>query len=167
MGCLRSGSRDHLEGMRERASGGKCLVKLRELVRLADELGVEYAWFAEHHAHAHCGHLPTPLLFALHLAGQTKWIQLGTAIVCLNSAQSAGCGGANGGGGCAVRRAGWAPGFEAEARRRSVNYSAWRMCRKRSGMRDLRNHCESSAIHGVAGCCQCRRGILRSDVGRR
>ena len=43
-----------------------------------------YAWFAEHHAHAHHGHLPTPLLFALHLAGRTRQIRLGTAIVCLN-----------------------------------------------------------------------------------
>ena len=53
-------------------------------MRLADRLGVKYAWFAEHHAHAHYGHLPTPLLYALHLAGQTKQIQLGTAIICLN-----------------------------------------------------------------------------------
>ena len=45
---------------------------------------MKYAWFAEHHAHAHDGHLPTPLLFASHLAGQTKQIQLGTAIICLN-----------------------------------------------------------------------------------
>jgi alkanesulfonate monooxygenase SsuD/methylene tetrahydromethanopterin reductase-like flavin-dependent oxidoreductase (luciferase family) len=54
------------------------------LVRLADALGVRYAWFAEHHAHAHHGHLPTPLLLALHLAGQTQRIHLGSAVVCLN-----------------------------------------------------------------------------------
>ena len=34
--------------------------------------------------HAHHGHLPAPLLFALHLAGQTRNIRLGTAIICLN-----------------------------------------------------------------------------------
>jgi alkanesulfonate monooxygenase SsuD/methylene tetrahydromethanopterin reductase-like flavin-dependent oxidoreductase (luciferase family) len=34
--------------------------------------------------HAHFGHLPTPLLFALHLAGRTQRIALGTAIICLN-----------------------------------------------------------------------------------
>ncbi len=34
--------------------------------------------------HAHHGHLPTPLLLALHLAGQTRLIQLGTAIICPN-----------------------------------------------------------------------------------
>ena len=48
------------------------------------ELGVHYAWFSEHHAHAHHGHLPAPLLLALHLAGQTRHIRLGTAIICLN-----------------------------------------------------------------------------------
>ena len=58
--------------------------EVAELVRLADRLGVRYAWFAEHHAHAHQGHLPTPLLLALHLAGQTRDIRLGTAIICLN-----------------------------------------------------------------------------------
>ena len=57
---------------------------MSELVELADALGVKYAWFAEHHAHAHHGHLPTPLLFALHLAGRTRTIQLGTAVLCLN-----------------------------------------------------------------------------------
>ena len=55
-----------------------------ELVREADWLGVRYAWFAEHHAHVHRGHLPTPLLFALHLAGQTDRIALGAAVLCLN-----------------------------------------------------------------------------------
>jgi alkanesulfonate monooxygenase SsuD/methylene tetrahydromethanopterin reductase-like flavin-dependent oxidoreductase (luciferase family) len=53
-------------------------------VRLADRLGVDYFWFSEHHAHAHHGHLPAPLLFALHLVGQTTRIRLGTAIICLN-----------------------------------------------------------------------------------
>jgi alkanesulfonate monooxygenase SsuD/methylene tetrahydromethanopterin reductase-like flavin-dependent oxidoreductase (luciferase family) len=60
------------------------LDEVSDLVRLADQLGVHYAWFSEHHAHAHHGHLPTPLLFALHLAGQTRNIRLGTAIICLN-----------------------------------------------------------------------------------
>ena len=57
---------------------------MSNLVRLADELGAHYAWFSEHHAHAHHGHLPAPLLLALHLAGQTRNIRLGTAIICLN-----------------------------------------------------------------------------------
>jgi alkanesulfonate monooxygenase SsuD/methylene tetrahydromethanopterin reductase-like flavin-dependent oxidoreductase (luciferase family) len=74
---------DHLEGPAERPSR-EIYREVTDLVRLADELGVEYAWFAEHHIHAHLGHLPTPLLFALHMAGQTSRIKLGTAIICLN-----------------------------------------------------------------------------------
>ena len=77
------GLTDHLEGPAERPSTA-IFDEVSDLVRLADRLGVRYAWFAEHHAHAHRGHLPTPLLYALHLAGQTRQIRLGTAIICLN-----------------------------------------------------------------------------------
>src|SRR5207237_4999041 len=51
---------------------------------LADQLDFDVAFFSEHHAHARCGHLPAPLLLALHLAGRTRKIQLGTSIICLN-----------------------------------------------------------------------------------
>src|SRR3954464_12588984 len=77
------GITDHLEGPRDRPSV-EIFDEVAEIVRAADDLGVNYAWFAEHHAHAHFGHLPAPLLLALHLAGQTKQIRLGTAIICLN-----------------------------------------------------------------------------------
>jgi alkanesulfonate monooxygenase SsuD/methylene tetrahydromethanopterin reductase-like flavin-dependent oxidoreductase (luciferase family) len=77
------GITDHLEGPAERPSTA-IFDEVAELVVLADRLGARYAWFAEHHAHLHAGHLPTPLLFALHLAGRTRSIQLGTAIICLN-----------------------------------------------------------------------------------
>ncbi len=77
------GLTDHLEGPRDQPSAA-IVDEVSDLVRLADELGVHYAWFSEHHAHAHHGHLPTPLLLALHLAGQTRNIRLGTAIICLN-----------------------------------------------------------------------------------
>lgn len=77
------GLTDHLEGPSNRPSAA-ILDEVAEIVRLADELGVRYAWFAEHHIHAHHGHLPTPLLFALHLVQRTHRIQLGTAIICLN-----------------------------------------------------------------------------------
>jgi alkanesulfonate monooxygenase SsuD/methylene tetrahydromethanopterin reductase-like flavin-dependent oxidoreductase (luciferase family) len=77
------GLTDHLEGPREQPSA-VIFDEVADLVRLADQLGVEYAWFSEHHGHAHFGHLPTPLLFALHMAGQTQRIRLGTAIICLN-----------------------------------------------------------------------------------
>ena len=77
------GLTDHLEGPRDRPSA-EIFDEVADLVRLADDLGVRYAWFTEHHAHAHHGHMPTPLLFALHLAGRTRQIRLGTAIICLN-----------------------------------------------------------------------------------
>ncbi len=77
------GLTDHLEGPIEQPSAA-IFDEVADLVRLADQLGVDYAWFSEHHGHAHCGHLPTPLLFALHMAGQTQHIRLGTAIICLN-----------------------------------------------------------------------------------
>jgi alkanesulfonate monooxygenase SsuD/methylene tetrahydromethanopterin reductase-like flavin-dependent oxidoreductase (luciferase family) len=77
------GLTDHIEGPRERASED-IYREIEDLVVLADEVGVKYAWFSEHHAHIHEGHLPTPLLLALHLAGKTRRIALGTAIICLN-----------------------------------------------------------------------------------
>jgi alkanesulfonate monooxygenase SsuD/methylene tetrahydromethanopterin reductase-like flavin-dependent oxidoreductase (luciferase family) len=77
------GITDHLEGPRDRPSR-ELYAEVADLVQLADRLGVQYAWFAEHHAHAHFGHLPTPLMYALHLAAQTKQIHLGSAVVCLN-----------------------------------------------------------------------------------
>ncbi len=73
----------HLEGPRERPSR-EIYDEVSEQVLLADELGFHYAWFAEHHAHIHLGHLPNPLLLALHLAGRTRRIHLGSAVICLN-----------------------------------------------------------------------------------
>jgi alkanesulfonate monooxygenase SsuD/methylene tetrahydromethanopterin reductase-like flavin-dependent oxidoreductase (luciferase family) len=77
------GITDHVEGPREAASR-EVYDRIIAQTRLADDLGFEYAWFAEHHAHAHAGHLPAPLLLALHLVPLTHRIQLGTAIICLN-----------------------------------------------------------------------------------
>src|SRR4051794_12882460 len=73
----------HIEGPRERPSQ-EIYDEVSAQVRLADELGFHYAWFAEHHAHIHLGHLPCPLFLALYLAGQTRRIHLGTAVICLN-----------------------------------------------------------------------------------
>lgn len=71
---------DHLEGQREDSKA--IFDETVELIRIADELGVGFGWFAEHHFHVHRGHMPAPLLFAMHLAGKTSRIQLGTAIIC-------------------------------------------------------------------------------------
>ncbi len=83
MANIQFGLTDHLEGPRDRSSV-QIYDEVSELVKLADRLGVRYAWFTEHHAHIHEGHLPTPLLFAVHMLGQTRRIRLGTAVICLN-----------------------------------------------------------------------------------
>lgn len=77
------GFTDHMEGPADQPSAA-IFDELADLVRLADTLGVRYVWFAEHHAHLHLGHLPTPLLYALHIASQTRRIEPGTAVICLN-----------------------------------------------------------------------------------
>src|SRR5258708_1375511 len=66
----------HVEGPADRPSSEIYDEHERQVI-LADELGFDYAWFSEHHANAHYGHLPTPLLFALHLAHKTTQIKLG------------------------------------------------------------------------------------------
>ena len=63
------GITDHVEGPRDRPSG-EIYAEVAAQTELADGLGFEYAWFAEHHAHVHQGHLPAPLLLALHLCGE-------------------------------------------------------------------------------------------------
>jgi alkanesulfonate monooxygenase SsuD/methylene tetrahydromethanopterin reductase-like flavin-dependent oxidoreductase (luciferase family) len=77
------GLTDHLEGPATQSST-EIFQEVADLTRLADNLEVRYAFFTEHHAHIHQGHLPTPLLFALHLAAQTKQIHVGTAVICAN-----------------------------------------------------------------------------------
>jgi alkanesulfonate monooxygenase SsuD/methylene tetrahydromethanopterin reductase-like flavin-dependent oxidoreductase (luciferase family) len=51
-----------------------------EQVRLAEELGFGTAWFAEHHFSNYCL-CPSPIAMAIHLAGLTKRIRLGTAVI--------------------------------------------------------------------------------------
>ena len=80
---LRFALTDHVEAPCERPSG-EVYAEVAAYVRLADSLGFDYYWFSEHHNYVHYGHLPWPMLLALHLASQTEHIQLGTAIICLN-----------------------------------------------------------------------------------
>jgi alkanesulfonate monooxygenase SsuD/methylene tetrahydromethanopterin reductase-like flavin-dependent oxidoreductase (luciferase family) len=77
------GITDHVEGPRDRPSG-EIYAEVAAQTELADRLGFEYAWFAEHHAHVHQGHLPAPLLLALHLSGRLRRIRVGSAVICLN-----------------------------------------------------------------------------------
>ena len=73
----------HVEGPPERASG-EIYAEIGRQVRLADLLGYDAVWFAEHHGHAHLGHMPHPLLLALYLAARTERIHLGAAVLCVN-----------------------------------------------------------------------------------
>lgn len=52
------------------------------MVRLADDVGFDVAWFAEHHF-SNYSICPSPLLMAAHCAGQTKRIRLGAAVLVL------------------------------------------------------------------------------------
>ena len=51
-----------------------------EQVRLAEDLGFDVAWFAEHHFSNYCL-CPSPIAMAIHLAGLTRHIRLGTGVV--------------------------------------------------------------------------------------
>lgn len=53
-----------------------------ELVKLAEQGGLEMVWFAEHHFSNYCV-CPSPLLMAAHCAGVTTRIKLATGIVVL------------------------------------------------------------------------------------
>lgn len=54
----------------------------REIMR-ADELGFDYAWIAEHHFSSQYGIMPDVFVYAGYLAGLTKRIKIGTAVVTL------------------------------------------------------------------------------------
>ncbi|MEI4472118.1 LLM class flavin-dependent oxidoreductase [Frigidibacter sp. MR17.24] len=54
----------------------------REMVRLAEDVGVDVAWFAEHHFTNYSISV-SPLMMAAHMAGATSRIRLGTAVIVL------------------------------------------------------------------------------------
>ena len=49
-------------------------------VRLAEQIGFDIAWFAEHHFSNYCL-CPSPVTMATYMAGLTKRIRLGTAVI--------------------------------------------------------------------------------------
>jgi alkanesulfonate monooxygenase SsuD/methylene tetrahydromethanopterin reductase-like flavin-dependent oxidoreductase (luciferase family) len=51
-----------------------------EITQLAEELGFGNMWLAEHHFSTY-GYLSRPLMYALHLANQTRRIRVGTAVI--------------------------------------------------------------------------------------
>lgn len=58
------------------------LSDMRSLVGLAEDIGFETAWFAEHHFTNYSISV-SPLMFAAHMAGTTRRIKLGAAVVVL------------------------------------------------------------------------------------
>src|SRR4051812_14190528 len=59
---------------------------LEQTVRLfiiAEELGFDSVWVAQHHVGAECGHLPSPFVLLAAVAARTSRIRLGTAVVTL------------------------------------------------------------------------------------
>ena len=66
---------------RESSAPAQRLVKeAKEQTQLADELGYDAAWFAEHHFSNYCI-CPSPLMMIALCASSTKRIRLGTAVV--------------------------------------------------------------------------------------
>ena len=55
--------------------------EVTEQVRVAGELGFDTAWVAEHHFSATKGRVPSPLLFLVHLAGNSRGIRVGSAVL--------------------------------------------------------------------------------------
>lgn len=55
---------------------------MRDMVRLAEAIGFDTAWFAEHHFTNYSVSV-SPLMMAAHMAGQTSRIRLGAAVVVL------------------------------------------------------------------------------------
>jgi luciferase family oxidoreductase group 1 len=53
-----------------------------EIAQAADEMGFESIWCAEHHFSTY-GYLSRPLMYAVHLANNTKRIRVGSAVVVL------------------------------------------------------------------------------------
>ena len=70
-----------LMGYRERgASTKQILEEAAEQTRIADQLGYDIAWFAEHHFSNYCV-CPSPLMMIAHCSATTQRIRLGSAVV--------------------------------------------------------------------------------------
>jgi putative FMN-dependent luciferase-like monooxygenase len=54
-----------------------------EQAQLAERLGFDTAWLAQHHFHADEGGLPSPFVLLAHLAAQTSRIRLATGVITL------------------------------------------------------------------------------------
>jgi len=76
---LRLGFFSYLDGQ---GSATEIYRNVAELFIRADELGIDAGWVAQHHF-GHHGGLPSPFVFFGSIAGRTRQISLGTAVVTL------------------------------------------------------------------------------------
>src|SRR5712672_323946 len=73
----------NLMGAREvDKTAAQVFAEVAEQTRLADQLGCQTAWFAEHHFSNYCL-CASPLMMVAHCASITKKIRLGTAVIVL------------------------------------------------------------------------------------
>jgi alkanesulfonate monooxygenase SsuD/methylene tetrahydromethanopterin reductase-like flavin-dependent oxidoreductase (luciferase family) len=70
----------HVSGLDDPAT---VLEQTTRLFIIAEELGFDSAWVAQHHVGAECGHLPSPFVFLAAVSARTSRIRLGTAVVTL------------------------------------------------------------------------------------
>lgn len=71
----------HSESPGDDIPAAQVYAEVTEQVRVADDLGYDIAWVAEHHFSAAKGRAPEPLLFLVHLAAQTRRIKVGSAVL--------------------------------------------------------------------------------------
>ncbi|MBA3378899.1 MAG: LLM class flavin-dependent oxidoreductase, partial [Chloroflexia bacterium] len=76
---LRLGFFSYLDGQ---GSPAEIYGNVSELFIRADELGIDTGWVAQHHF-GHHGGLPSPFVFFGSIAGRTKHLGLGTAVITL------------------------------------------------------------------------------------
>jgi len=61
-------------------TAGEVYRETADHVRVAEQAGIEIAWFAEHHFSNYCL-CPSPLTMAAYMAGRTRTIKLGPAVI--------------------------------------------------------------------------------------
>lgn len=79
---FRLGFFSYLDGRTHDAPAHKTYADAVAATTRADELGIDVAWVAQHHFNQHGG-LPTPFVFFASLAGRTRQIGFGTAVLTL------------------------------------------------------------------------------------
>src|ERR1700685_4085520 len=77
---FRLGFLTHVQG---RGDSSATYRNAQELFVVADELGFDVGWVAQHHVQAGGGGLPSPWTFLAHAAARTSRIRLGTAVTIL------------------------------------------------------------------------------------